>query len=394
LGSARARARGNGARRLLSGHQAARPPGRHLRVPGPRGLRRPPAAGPGHERSGMRPVEPLRRRRAPAEQREVEECLARWELLGRPRPVDGPAAEEEPFGRRLRGALHELGPVFSAFGLYLASRVDLLPAADCLELAALPDQVPPMPPEVFQGRVAAELGRPAETVVAALEPEPWDSRLLVQAHRARLADGQAVVLRLVRPEAAEAIERDLQRLPWLAGGFALLGWSEGLLDEAIADFQRSLRAVTDFAAIAEALGLLAADAEGFGMLVPPRLRADLTTARLLTVEDPGGFDLAAAAAAAASGEDGGRRRELARRLCIAWLRQALEGCVFPLWLPEADPRCFADGRLAFLAGAFARPPQPDRTNVRGLLIALASREPDDACSYLLREMVPEAPAGA
>src|SRR6185295_8039904 len=165
-------------------------------------------------------------------------------------------------------------------------------------------------------------------------------------------------------------------------------------DEAIADFQRSLRAVTDFAAIAEALGLLAADAESFGMLVPPRVRAELTTARLLTVEDPGGFDLAAAAAAAASGEDGGRRRELARRLCIAWLRQALEGRVFPLWLPEADPRCFADGRLAFLAGAFARPPQPDRTNVRGLLIALASREPDDACSYLLREMVPEAPAGA
>ncbi len=339
----------------------------------------------------MRPVEPLRRR-APAERRELEDCLARWELLSRPRPVDGPAAvEEEPFGRRLRGALHELGPVFSAFGLYLASRVDLLPAADCLELAALPDQVPPMPAAAVHALIAAELGRPAEAALAALEPEPWDSRLLVQAQRARLTDGQAVVLRLVRPDAAEAVERDLQRLPWLAGGFALQGWSDGLLGEAIADFQRSLRAVTDFAAIAEALGLLAGDAEGFGMLLPPRVRPDLTTARLLAVEDPGGFDLATAAA---GGEDGGRRRELARRLCVAWLRQALDGRVFPQWLPEADPRCFADGRLAFLAGAFARPPQPDRTNVRGLLIALASREPDDACSYLLREMVPEAPAGA
>src|SRR3954463_12317958 len=90
----------------------------------------------------MRPLEPLRARRSPANgagRREGEECLARWGRLRRPRPLAGSPATEDAFGRRLRGALLELGPVFSAFGLYLASRIDLLAAADSLELAALPD---------------------------------------------------------------------------------------------------------------------------------------------------------------------------------------------------------------------------------------------------------------
>jgi ubiquinone biosynthesis protein len=344
----------------------------------------------------MRPVESLRTRRAPADRREVEGCLARWDLLHRPRPLgEPPSREGEPFGCRLRGALAELGPVFSAFGLYLASRIDLLAAADCLELSALPDSVPPMASSIVRERIAGELGQPAEAVVATLELEPCESRLLVQAHHARLADGQPVVLRLVRPEAVEAAERDFEKLPLLAGAFALRGWSERLLGEAIADFQRSLREAADLKSTADALGLLALDAESFGLLVPPVVRRDLTTSRLLTVENPGGIDFAAAATEAGASADGGRRRrELARLLCVAWLRQALEGRVFPLRLPEAGVRVFAGGRLAFLASACARPPLADRANLRGFLVAIASREPDDACSYLLREMTREGPEAA
>src|SRR4051794_21908518 len=164
----------------------------------------------------MRPLEPLRARRPPTQdagRRAVEEALARWGLLGRPRLLESPPVAAEPFGRRLRGALQELGPVFSAFGLYLASRVDLLAAADCLELSTLPDGAPPMPLAEFRERVGAELGRPADAALLSLEPEPMESRLLTQAHRARLADGRPVVLRLVRPEAVEAAGSDLDRLP-------------------------------------------------------------------------------------------------------------------------------------------------------------------------------------
>ncbi len=369
----------------------------------------------------MRPREATRARAAApgrAERFEVESCLARWGLLDRPRhagtapardrplheggappaeaarppippaPAPGPNVAGEPFGRRLAGALQELGPVAAALGRYLASRIDLLAAADCLELSAISGQAPPLPAAAVHGLIAAELGAPAEAVFAALEPDPCESRLLVQGHRARLAGGEPVVLRLARPGALEAAELDLPRLALLAPAMARQGWRDGLLDEALADFQRALRDGADLAATADALGLLALDAEGFGLLAPPAVRADLSGPRLLAVSDPGGTDLARAVAEAGAGRDGARRRrELARLLCVAWLRQALEGRVLPLDLEETGARVLAGGsRLAFLAGSFARPPLADRANLRGFLLSMAAREPDDACSYLLREM--------
>jgi len=399
-------------------------------------------------RSAAHPPDPTgdRRSRGPAAPREaerfeVESCLARWGLLDRPRPAAGPwpesprtarpaapprtaaappraavappppegpprRAEEAAFGSRLRGALAELGPVFSVFGRYLAGRVDLLAAADCLELSALADAVPPLSFAAVCGSIAAELGRPAEEVFASLAPEPCESRLLIQAHRAELASGQPVLVRLARPDAAEAVERDLPRLALLAGAFTRHGLPAGLFDEALADFQLALRDGADLRATAEALGLLALDAEGFGLLAPPTVRADLCTSRLLTVDDPGGADLALPAIdpADAAGEldaidaldaldagggsldDARRRRELARLLCVAWLRQALEGRVFPMDLEQAGARLLPGRRLALLAGAFARPPTADRANLRGFLIAMAAREPDEACTQLLREM--------
>ncbi|HXM69891.1 MAG TPA: hypothetical protein VN970_02065, partial [Thermoanaerobaculia bacterium] len=92
--------------------------------------------------------------------------------------------------------------------------------------------------------------------------------------------------------------------------------------------------------------------------------------------------------------DAGRRGELVRLLCVAWLRQAMEGSVFPVGFTETGARAVAGGRLAFLTGSFARPPAADRTNLGGFLVAMAAHEPDEACSYLLREMTREGPDAA
>jgi ubiquinone biosynthesis protein len=330
--------------------------------------------------------EPLRLRRPAsrdAPRRAVEECLVRWGLLRRPRALLGVPEEEKAFGRRLRGALQELGPVFSELGLYLASRVDLLPAADCRELADLSGSQPPLPVAEVAARAAAEVGQPAETIFAGLEPFPAESRLLAQVHRARLADGRPVIVRLARPEALEAARSDLDRLPALAGAFAALGWSAAAFAEVIADFERSLRERIDLRATAEALELLAVDAEDFGLLVPPVVCRELSTEHLLIVEDPGGAGLEAPQ----SGLE--RRRERARLIAVPWLRQALLGRVFPVGLLDAELRVLENGRTAWLAGAFARPPAAARASLRGFLIALAAREPDEACSHLLREMTRE-----
>ena len=76
-------------------------------------------------------------------------------------------------------------------------------------------------------------------------------------------------------------------------------------------------------------------------------------------------------------------------IAVAWLRQALLGRVFPVGVREAGIRVLENGRAAFLGGAFARLLAADQAGLRGFLIALACREPDDACSFLLREMIRE-----
>ena len=72
-----------------------------------------------------------------------EEVLRLLEAHGLPRGprrvarVEESREQERSRARRLRAALEALGPVFSSFGIYMATRVDLLPAEDRLELAAI-----------------------------------------------------------------------------------------------------------------------------------------------------------------------------------------------------------------------------------------------------------------
>ena len=73
---------------------------------------------------------------------QVVERLAAFGLTRGPHRIvrsDRMWEREASLGLKLRLAFSDLGPIFSSFGRYLATRVDLLPAADCLELEAIPD---------------------------------------------------------------------------------------------------------------------------------------------------------------------------------------------------------------------------------------------------------------
>ncbi len=174
----------------------------------------------------------------------VEACLARWELLRRPHRLEA-GASGATLGRRLRGAFEELGPVFSAFGLYLASRVDLLAVGDALELASLSDRVPPLPAGAVHERIVAELGRPFANGFADLEAEPFESRLFLQAHRGRLAGGEPVIVRLVREDTAEGVEADLEVLPLAGEALVAQGWTAAAVKDTLEGFRQHLHEQAD-----------------------------------------------------------------------------------------------------------------------------------------------------
>src|SRR5262245_42153793 len=113
---------------------------------------------------------------AQARRREVERCLAELRLGVGPRGLAGEAVPphfDGGFGRRLRFALERLGPVFAAFGRYLASRPDLLPLADCLELRQIEEPVEPLPLDVVQTLLENGAGPPQGPVCEEIEAAPW-----------------------------------------------------------------------------------------------------------------------------------------------------------------------------------------------------------------------------
>jgi ubiquinone biosynthesis protein len=111
--------------------------------------------------------------------------------------------------RRLREAMEELGPTFANLGQILSARPDLLPPEFIEELSTLQDHVPPLTEQEVVQEMEQELGVPWEDVFARIEPQPMAAGTIAQVHKAALADGSRVVVKVQRPSAEGDIMRDL-----------------------------------------------------------------------------------------------------------------------------------------------------------------------------------------
>jgi predicted unusual protein kinase regulating ubiquinone biosynthesis (AarF/ABC1/UbiB family) len=341
------------------------------------------------------PHEDLQQRR-----REVELCLAEFGLTRGPRRLsrETAAAWSDPPICRLRAALQRLGPVFTSFGIYLSSRVDLLPVKDCLELAVIPDRAQPsLSSDVWQ-LVEKELRSPPEKVFAVFEERPFESRLMFQWHYGWRPGGEAVVVKVIHPEVERQIERDAPLLPLLKGILVNEEWADLPIEDALRDFSRLLRQYTDFADQAEMMAMLgqeARDAETFRM---PMVHKDLCSSKVLTLERLPGTrldDLLSTLNHGGPGAGPATHRmvdpeaaegdELASRLCQVWLRQALQGRLFPVEPRPDNILVLPKNQIAFTGGLFAGLPVTAKTTLRDYLVAASIQNPDAACSYMLQE---------
>jgi ubiquinone biosynthesis protein len=294
----------------------------------------------------------------------------------------------EPPVRRLRALLPELGPVFSAFGRYLSSRPDLLPEADCQELAGVAGGVLPLEPAQVYG-LLQELGRPLPEVFASFEAQPLVANLVFQDHRAQLAGGEPVVVRLARPGAAELIARDLDLLPLLAAAFTPEGGACPWMAGAVEDFAVTLAAAGDLPRQAAALVALREDGANAANsklgLCAPRLLPALSTSGLLVFEDLDGPTLDAFVPPdplAAQPQAG----ELTARLCQVWLHQVCFGQVFPSDFAGGDLRILPDGRIAWTGTVFATLPGAAKESLWEYLLATLAHDPERASAALSREL--------
>lgn len=309
--------------------------------------------------------------------------------------------EKSP-SQRLRAALEDMGPIFSSFGLYMSSRVDLWPAKVCLQLATIPDRSGATPANEIRRLFSREIDYPPEESFSAFEAKPFESRLLFQSHYARLTDGTHVIVKVIHPETENHLLFDLELLPLLKDSFAGCGLTDLAFKSAVDDFSHTIEQQVDFVHEARAFSTLAQDAEDYDALRAPRVYASLCSSKVLTIEKLSGLRLDEVLSSSVEsvidpdncaklGSVGIERNELGRLLCEVWLRQALLGRCFPVDLGPANVLVLPGKQIAFTGGAFAALALEPQANLWTYLLAAGAENSDKACSHLLREMRREGP---
>jgi ubiquinone biosynthesis protein len=240
--------------------------------------------------------------------------------------------------------------------------------------------------------IKAELGCWPEEVYRIFEEKPFASGLLYQQHLALLNDGQPVTVKLLRPEIEEFFQCDLDLLTLLKGVFVEEAWANSNIENAIDDFCQALRSRIDFVQQASVAETLTSETGVFHMLKVPFVYRQLSTSKLLTVERLPGENLAElirSQEGANGGHAGGRvdLTDLAQRLCVAWLHQALLGKYFPAEPAPGNITILPNRQIAVTDGAFASLSASEKANLWNYLNAVVTEDPDRACLCLMKETV-------
>jgi len=334
----------------------------------------------------MKEATTISSRTRPCSHTAVEECLERFGLINNARRISTPVADDaERRSRRIRIALQDLGPVFVAFGLYLSSRNDLLPAIDCLEFASLPDAAEPMAGDEVERLIAEECGRSLTQAFLYFDPVPFASRLVSQSHAALLMDGSGVAVKLIRTSFRKHLDDESHLLHLLKPALTCDEWQKLNLDHEIAAFRRSIRSQVDLAQQADFYEAMALDARDFDQLRVPALHRELCSSGMLTSGRILGLPLTDVLDQTEPTTEP-ERSAMARQLWLVWLRQALFGRAFPVEPRVADLSLHPNGQVAFADGSICPAAADSKKALAHYLIAVLNEDPDQACLCLLQQV--------
>src|SRR5256714_4093356 len=212
-----------------------------------------------------------------------------WDVLGRREPGERPSRADmrATSARRFRETLADLGPTFIKLGQTLSSRPDPLPKDFISELSQLQDSAPPMALETVLRLIEQGLGRPATELFAQIDPEPLASASIAQVHRARLRDGESVVVKVQRPGIEEQIRSDTDLL------FYLARFLEGVIEETgiytptgiVSEFRQAMLVELDFENEARNIEEFAKTHAGREFVVIPQVLRTHSSRTVLTLEE-------------------------------------------------------------------------------------------------------------
>ena len=195
--------------------------------------------------------------------------------------------------QRVKMALTDLGPTFIKLGQVLAARPDLVGPSLAEELKSLRASVPADSIEQVRETLRQELGEDYEQHFTKIESRPLATASVGQVHKAKLKDGNAVVIKVLRSEIEPTVRQDMEVLTGLAqlaehvDAFAV--WRPSDMVRQLApmitreiDFARERQNLEHFGEVF--------DSHESGVLIPRAVR-ELCTRRVLVMEEITGTPL-------------------------------------------------------------------------------------------------------
>ncbi len=269
----------------------------------------------------------------------------RWgqRVILRRRHVASPLSRAQ----RIRRALEELGPTFIKFGQVLSTRPDIIPHDVLAELKHLRENVPPFDSKVALQILATELEQPVEQAFRRFDVIPTAGGSLAQVHRAQHHDGRELAVKIMRPGAADDVERDLELMSEFAMQLVKYVPEAEAFDPAglVLHFSRTIRREMDLTREARTLIQFQRLFRDDATLYVPRGITELSTRNVLTMEFVSGLrvdDLDGLRSAGLSPD------AIAANGARIFLKQAFQLGVFHSDPHPGNIRVLSDGSLCLL----------------------------------------------
>ncbi|MBU2639926.1 MAG: AarF/ABC1/UbiB kinase family protein [Nanoarchaeota archaeon] len=240
-------------------------------------------------------------------------------------------SEPKNVAENLRRAMDELGPTFVKIGQFLSLRPDLIPESYCKEFSKLQDDVSEIPFKEVKKIVETELKLKLTEVFSVFNEEPIASASIGQVHKARLLNGEAVVVKVQRPKIKPVIEADIDILYYLADLAkkhieALKNYN---LREVVKEFERYTKEELDYLKEGRNIDRFYSNFTGDETVKIPKIYHDFTTSTVLTMGHIKGVNV--------DDKDGLKEKGCTEEIVAANLADCFLKQVFEFGFFHADP---------------------------------------------------------
>jgi len=285
--------------------------------------------------------------------------------------------------QRVRLALEELGPTFIKIGQILSTRPDLLPPDYIKELEKLQDRVPPFSFTEVKRQIENELALPVKELFTEFDPGPLAAASIGQVHRAVLAGGKEVAVKIRRPGIEKVIETDIEILYDVARFLEKRSkWAEMYsFVEMVSEFDCTLHEELDYYTEGRNADTFRNNFAGDDDVVIPAVYWEYTSKKILTMEYVEGVKLSNLSEIKRVGLD---REALARKVAGAVFKQILIDGFF-----HGDPHpgnlaALPGGKIVFMDfGMAGHLPEETKNKVGNLMMALISKNADAVMKAVL-----------